>query len=158
MRLKAVARLVLLLFLAASLTMPAAKTWRREKGFRTVFPENSSDPFSTSSGVAVYYAHGAFRCRACDNLAEFAREAVSGFPRELAERRLAWRVVDYEAPGNQWFADRYKLPGPSVVLVRYRGGKPVRWEVLQAAWELLHDRPAAVAYLRREIRGWLEAN
>jgi cytochrome c biogenesis protein CcdA len=158
MRLKTILRLSLLLFLVACLTTLVVKALRSGKPTRTAADAAFGDEPAGGDRLIVYYAHGKFRCRACSSLEEYAREAVlSGFPRDLAQRRLEWRVVDYEQPGNEHFADRYKLPGPSIVLVRYHNGQPAQWKVLQAAWELLRDKPAAVAYVRREIRGWLEA-
>ena len=154
MRPKPVLRLILLVFLAACLVTLVV----RGKGVKTLFREKISDPVSSGDRLIVYYAHGKVRCWSCSRLEEYAHEAVAGFPRELAQGRLAWRVVDYEEPGNEPFAEHYKLPGPSIVLVRCHNGQPAQWEVLQAAWELLHDKPAAVAYIRRKIHGWLEAN
>jgi hypothetical protein len=156
MRLKAVLRLILLLFLAASLVALVVKVLRSDRPAGVAGDAGAAQGLPGGDRLIVYYAHGKFRCRACNSLEEYAQVAVAGFPRELAQGRLEWRVVDYEEPGNEWFADRYKLPGPSVVLVCYRHGKPAQGEVLQAAWELLRDKAAAVEYVRREIRGRLE--
>jgi hypothetical protein len=153
MRLKPALRLIVLLLLAACLVTSVVRTLRVGKPAGTAADASDGQRPADGDRLIVYYAHGKFRCRACDSLQEYAHEAVvSGFPRELAQRRLEWRVVDYEEPGNEQFADRYKLPGPSVVLVRYHNGQPAKWEVLQAAWELLRDKPAAMEYVRREIR------
>ncbi len=157
MRLKTLLRLSILLFLVACLTTLAVKGLRLGKPAGTAADAAFGEKPPDGDRLIVYYAHGKFRCRNCSSLEEYAHEAVLlGFPRELAQRRLEWRVLDYEEPGNERFADRYKLPGPSIVLVRYHHGQPAEWEVLQAAWELLRDKPAAVGYIRREIRGWLE--
>jgi hypothetical protein len=151
-------RLTILLFLAACLGTLLFKSLRPAKPTAAVADAAFGQKPPQRDRLIVYYAHGSARCWSCSRLEEYAHEAVfSGFPRELAEGRLEWRVVDYEKPGNERFADRYKLPGPSIVLVRYRNGQPAQWEVLQAVWESLHDRPAAVAYVCREVRRWLEA-
>jgi hypothetical protein len=158
MRLKTVLRLSILLFLAACTMMLVVKALRVGRPRGTAADAAHGERPPDGDRLIVYYLHGKFRCRACSNVEEYAHEAVvSGFPRELAQRRLEWRVVDYEEPGNEHFADRFKLPGPSIVLVRYRNGQPAEGEVLQAVWELLRDKPAAVEYVRREIRGRLEA-
>ena len=158
MNLKTPLRLGILLFLVACLTTLVVKALRSDKPRAAAADAADGERPPDGDRLIVYYAHGKFRCRTCGNLKEYAHEAVvSGFPTELAQRRLEWRVVDYEEPGNEHFADRYKLPGPSIVLVRYHNGQPAEWEVLQAAWELLRDRPAVVNYVRREIRGWLKA-
>jgi cytochrome c biogenesis protein CcdA len=158
MRLKTTLRLTILLFLVACLITLVAKALRVGKPAATAANPAHGERLPDGDRLIVYYAHGKFRCWTCSRLEECAHEAVfSGFPRELAQRRLEWRVVDYEEPGNAYFADRYKLPGPSIVLVRCHNGQPAEWEVLQAAWELLCDKPAAVEYVRREVRGWLEA-
>jgi hypothetical protein len=157
MRLKSVLRLIVLLFLAACLVAMFVKALRSGRPAGAAADAGAGQGLPDGDRLIVYYAHGKFRCRACNSLEECAHEAVAGFPRELAQGRLEWRVVDYEEPGNERFADRYKLPGPSVVLVRYRHGQPAQGEVLQAAWELLRDKAATIEYVRREIRGRLEA-
>ncbi len=158
MRPKPVLRLILLLFLVVCLTTLAVKALRSGKPGAAAADAALGETPPDGDRLIVYYAHGSVRCWSCSTLEEYAHEAVvSGFPRELAQRRLEWKVVDYEEPGNEHFADRFKLPGPSVVLVRYHNGQPAKWEVLQAAWELLRDKPAAVEYIRRQIRGYLEA-
>jgi hypothetical protein len=153
MRLKTILRLSILLFLVVCVMMLVVKALRVGKPAEKAAGDSQGDMPPDGDRLVVYYAHGKVRCWSCSRLEEYAHHAVvSGFPRELAQRRLEWRTVDYEEPGNEQFADRYKLPGPSVVLVRYHSGQPARWEVLQDAWQLLHDKPAAVEYIRREIR------
>ena len=154
----ALLRLTILLFLATCLTTLAFKSLRPGKPTAAVGDAAFGQKPPGGDRLIVYYAHGSVRCWSCSRLEEYAHDAVvAGFPRELAQGRLEWRVVDYEKAGNERFAERYKLPGPSIVLVHYRNGQPGQWEVLQAVWESLHDKPAAVAYVRREVRGWLEA-
>jgi hypothetical protein len=106
-----------------------------------------------SDGVIAYYFHGNTRCPTCQTIESYAHDAVkTGFADELASGDLQWEVVNYEAAGNEHFAELYQVVAPTVVLVRMEGGKPTRWANLMRVWELVGDQDAFTEYIQTETR------
>ncbi len=137
---KRAASLVLWLFVAASVAVPAVRHFR---------PGPPGDPLDAARAGAdeplpgeaeaaaafppdcliVYCFRGKVRCQACNAVEAAARQAVRrGFLEPLKQGRLQWRVVDYQQPGNEHFAAEYQLVASSVVLVQLRDGVPERLE------------------------------
>ena len=121
-------------------------------------PADGSAAVAPRDGVVAWYFHTRFRCSTCRHIESLSREAIEhGFPDELHSGRLAFRVVDVEAPGNEHFARDFRLVTRSLVLVEYRDGKVVRWKNLPKIWQLVRDREAFIRYVRGEVRGFLDA-
>ncbi len=73
----------------------------------------------SATQVIAYYFHGKVRGKTCLKIEQEARAAVTGrFAAEMASERLVFRVVNYDLPENAHFSKDYKLPCPSLVLVR----------------------------------------
>ncbi len=49
----------------------------------------------------------------------------------------------------------YKLPCPSLVLVRQRNGKDEKWKLLGDTWQLVHAPPKLNSYVKTEVRNFL---
>ena len=147
MRLKTVATAALLLLVSASIVAPVVRRW-------TVADRRADDATASRPDRLVLYCfHGKIRCRTCDRIEAFAREAAEqGFAGQLAEGSIEWRAVDYQRPGNEHFIDEYQLVASSVVLVRIRGGVPRQWKNLVDIWQYVEDRNAAVRYVQDEVR------
>jgi len=112
---------------------------------------------STNAEVVAYYFHGTIRCETCLKIEKQAREAIQRrFPSEMAARRLAFKSVNYEEPENAHYLKDYKLPCPSLVLVRPRGGGEQDWKVLGQTWEMVHIPPRLDLYIEEETREFLE--
>ena len=149
MSVKQACTIMLLLFVAASIVTLAVKSLRQEGPAAPV--EEQADR------LIVYYFHGAFRCPKCRSIETYAHEAIAGpFKAEVAIGRIKWEVVDYERPGNKHFAKDFALVAPTVVLVEMRGGTQKRWKNLTEVWELVDDKPAFVAFIRKEVQVFLD--
>jgi hypothetical protein len=119
---------------------------------------DATQAFGSGTKVVVCYFYGKDRCPVCDSIESYAREAVeTGFPEKLQNGRLEWRSVNYEQPGNEHFAEHYKLVAPGVVLVAVRDGKPADWKSLPAVWMHVGDKPATIACVRKGVREFLDS-
>lgn len=106
--------------------------------------------------VIAYYFHGSQRCKTCLAIEAQAAEALqTGFADELSDGTLAWKVVNIEEPENEHFVDDYQITTRTVVLVDMQDGKQVRWSTLDRVWELVGDKPAFMAYVQEETKGYL---
>ena len=70
--------------------------------------------------------------------------------------RLVFKPVNYEQPENAHFLEDYQLGGPSLVLVRQKGGKDVERQVLGQTWDFAHIPPKLDLYIEEETRKFLE--
>ena len=109
----------------------------------------------TDQVVATYF-HGRARCVTCQRLEAYAEDALTtGFQRELADGRLAWRVVDVSQPEDRHFVHDYQLQSQSVVLVEIKDGRQQRWRNLDQIWQKVSDKEAYIAYVHDEVRRFL---
>lgn len=106
--------------------------------------------------VTAYYFHTTYRCTSCRKIEAYSLEAIEkGFPQELKDGRLVWRVVNVEEQGNEHFVKDYQLYTKSLVLVEENDSTQVRWENLAKVWELLGDKDGFVRYVQDNTRAYL---
>jgi len=104
--------------------------------------------------VIAYYFHTTYRCASCRNIEKYTWEALdSGFPVDLADGHLVWRVVNIEEQGNEHFVKDYQLFTKSVVLVDERTGD---WKNLPKVWQLLGDPNEFIRYIQTETKDFLK--
>jgi len=153
---------VLLLFVVASLVAVVVRGGR---------PDDEPPPLA--DGLVVYYFHSNARCTKCRNIEAYAHEAVEGVLRQrdtssegdspisVAQKSgqsptdIQWRVVDYQQPGNEHFADEYQVVAPTVVLVQMRGGVATKHKNLMQVWDMVEDKQALIELVQSEIRSML---
>lgn len=106
--------------------------------------------------IIAYHFHGTVRCETCLVIEAQARAVIEQqFKAELAANRLAFTPVNYELPENAHFLADYKLPCPSLVLVRRENGNEEKWKVLGETWDLVHDPVKLNSYVETEVRTFL---
>jgi hypothetical protein len=117
----------------------------------------SEDRVDGTPITVAYYFHRDFRCQTCLALEALCHEAVeSGFPDELEDGSLEWRVVNVDEPENEHFVDRFQLYAQSLVVERYRNGEAGDWKNLEKIWDLMGNREEFTRYVQSEIRTFLE--
>jgi hypothetical protein len=106
--------------------------------------------------VVAYYFHRTIRCETCLRIEKQAHEVITNrFGAEVAMERLVFKPVNYEKPENAHFLEDYQLGGPSLVLVRQKGGKDVERKVLGQTWDFAHIPPKLDLYIEEETRKFL---
>ena len=108
--------------------------------------------------LVVYYMDMGKDCTTCLNLESYTRETLDTyFAQDLASGRIQWRTADLDDSANEHFVDEFGLYTKSVVLVRFEGGTQTRFDSLSRIWELVYDKDAYIAYIRDEVKGFLDA-
>ena len=69
----------------------------------------------------------------------------------MAEKRLVFKPVNYDKPENAHFLKDYKLPCPSLVVVRQKGGKDEKWKLLDKTWEHVENPFKFNEYVEGEV-------
>lgn len=104
-------------------------------------------------GTVVYYLHGNIRCPTCLSIEADAEEAVkAGFADQMQAGTIRWQVINYESPGNEHFAADYEVVAPTLVLVKYEGGRQIEWKGLPEVWEHVGDKAAFVNFVQGSLR------
>ena len=165
MNLKNAIAAVLLLFVAYSLTLLAAK--RLVGHSRPDAPPkqaSATDDLQLQNGLAadrviVYYFHGRERCENCCNLEAYARQAVeTALAAKLAAGNIEWRVVDFSRAEDAHYDQDFKLGGIScVALAEMRNGVEVRKKVLDDGLMLAvtGTKEQVIDYVQREVREFI---
>jgi hypothetical protein len=117
-------------------------------------PNTDSGPSVTAPRkLTVYYFHGNYRCRSCTMIENLTKQAVnSGFAKELKNGRMDLQVINIEEPGNEHFAQDYKLYTKSVILSDKVNGKEQSWKNLDKVWTLLGDPDKFIDYIQTEVQ------
>ncbi|HKW31040.1 MAG TPA: nitrophenyl compound nitroreductase subunit ArsF family protein [Verrucomicrobiae bacterium] len=106
--------------------------------------------------IVAYYFHGTIRCETCLKIEKQAREVIERqFKLELETQQLVFKPVNYDLPENAHFLLDYKLPCPSLVLVRQKDGKDEKWTLLNETWQLVEDPVKFDKYIETEVRNFL---
>ncbi len=112
----------------------------------------------TNTQVIAYYFHGTVRCETCLKIEKQARELISTrFAADVATERLVFKPVNYDKPENAHFSKDYKLPCPSLVLVRQKAGKDQEWKLLGQTWTFVQVPPRLDQYIEEETSKFLAA-
>jgi hypothetical protein len=105
-----------------------------------------------SQQVIAYYFHGAVRCETCLKIEQQAKEAIERqFKPELDAQRLVFMPLNYDLPEDAHFLLDYKLPCPSLVLVRQKDGKDEKWTLLGDTWQLVENPSKFNGYIVTEV-------
>jgi hypothetical protein len=102
--------------------------------------------------VDVYYFHRTARCDKCLKFEAYTAETLlSDFPKELADGRVVWTVVNLDEQEDAHFQREYQLLESSLVLSVVRGGQEKYWKNLERIWDLVDDKQAFASYVAAEI-------
>jgi hypothetical protein len=109
-----------------------------------------------SQQVIAYYFHGTVRCETCLKIEQQAKAVIERqFKPELDAQRLVFKPLNYDLPENAHFLLDYKLPCPSLVLVRQKDGKDEKWTLLGNTWQLVGDPVKFNNYIETEVNKFL---
>lgn len=174
MQVKAYTKIALVLAVLAgaamltSMRQTASLSGSKDSGaccpFMTALDSSTAAPASsylsatnaTGPEVIAYYFHGTVRCETCLLIERLAQTVIEEeFSAELAMNRLMFASVNYDLPENAHFLTDYKLPCPSLVLVKRRDDKDETWKLLSNTWQLIHEPAKFNAYVQAEVRTFL---
>lgn len=129
---------------------PAKKAVKADSAKTT---ETAVAPKSEQKKLVVYYFHTTFRCRSCNMIEQFTKQAVeSGFADELKNGLIEFKVINVEEKGNEHFAEEYKLYTKSVIVSDVRNGKEASWKNLDKVWQFLGDQNKFKEYIQTEVK------
>ena len=93
----------------------------------------------------VYYFHGNMRCRTCNKIEAYTKEAINtGFAKELADGSLEIQIVNTDDSENEHFIKDFKLTNRSVVLARSKGAELEKWKNLDRMFLVMAASPTGI--------------
>ena len=117
---------------------------------------NGTTTNAPSQQVIACYFHGTVRCETCLKIEQQAKAVIERrFQTELDAQRLVFKPVNYDLPENAHFQQDYKLPCPSLVLVRQKDGKDEKWTLVGDTWQLIGDPVKFNGYIETEVNKFL---
>lgn len=169
---KSVVTVILLLFVAASVTyLVVGETRSRavplDSAVTTVDqpqPMEGESPRATAKPVSegqiaelqAYYFHVTSRCATCLKIEQYAREAIAeSFPSELKNGSVRWQAVNYDEAANEHFVKEYGLVSSSLVIVSNPVDSPGSWRKLDRTWDLVGDEKEFKNYVTGEAKALL---
>jgi hypothetical protein len=119
---------------------------------------NGTTTNAPSQLVIAYYFHGTVRCETCLKIEQQAKAVIERqFKPELDAQRLVFLPLNYDQPENAHFQQDYKLPCPSLVLVRQKDGKDEKWTLLGDTWQLVGEPVKFNNYIETEMNKFLSS-
>lgn len=173
---KKVVRVVLLLFVAASIAYlivdrRSSETTGNGAGggsrnnARTVtnveVPTSSEGAINARTGpvLVAYYFHGTSRCPTCLKMEKYAREAIEEtYDSDVRSGRVQWQAVNYDESANEHFVKDYALVASSLVIVSDKAVASSVWRRLDRIWDLIGDEQAFKNYVIDEVKNMLRGD
>ena len=114
-------------------------------------------PDARSATIYVTYFRATARCTSCLKIEDLTDGTMTTrFAGPIADKRVVWRTLNIDEPGNNHFVKDYGLYTKAVVVSEVRDGREVRWKNLDQIWQLLGDPAAFQGYVEREVQAFLE--
>ena len=149
---KSVIRIVLLAVIAIAVGGWAMKEFGSDR-------EGKSGPAAATrpDGVTVINFHGEKRCRTCIGIGNLARKTLDEeFAADEKAGRIHWEHINFDEPANAHFVEDYQLVSSTVLVTRWKDGKEVKWNRLDAVWDHVGDEPTFRAYVAQGVRELLK--
>ena len=145
-------KIILILFVISSVGYLVAKEFTGDKKNETNTTLNAQ-PEKHSNGVIVYYFHGNRRCRTCNAIEEYSREAATPY---INDKQVTWETVNIDAPNNKQYIRDFNLTNSGPVIVEYKDNKVIRWFAFDKVWQLVRDKNAFNKYIDGEMANFIK--
>jgi hypothetical protein len=169
---KSVVTIILLLFVAASVTYlvvgeARSKTVPTDPAVKAAIPPTpvaGESPRATAKPadekqapvLVAYYFHGTMRCPTCLKMEQYAKEAIEEkYPSELENGRFRWEAVNYDEPANEHFRKEFELVASTLVVVSNGPSDKRTWRKLERTWDIVGDEAAFKRYVVDEVTALL---
>jgi hypothetical protein len=108
--------------------------------------------------VRVIYFHRVPGCATCQLMSKYIFETLlTAFPKELKEKKIILRYYNFEDPKNEKIVKTFKVGSPSLFIIQGVDGKDVKAKNANQIWPLSTDKKKFLAYVEKEVRGYLPA-
>jgi hypothetical protein len=126
--------------------------------------KNTTDSNATSSiandendtAVIAYYFHRTVRCDGCLEIEANAKRVIEkSFANQIAAGKLIWVPFNLDDPGGEEFGKEFDVSMSTLVLAKEKNGNNTEYKKLEKVWQLVHDSNAFDAYVKDEVKQFL---
>lgn len=150
---KSVLRWALLLVVFGSV---AAYAWQKANQTKPTLAPAANAQDTAAATVVVTYFTTDVRCDSCRTIETLSREAIEqGFPDEVKNGQVVFRVLNTDRDENQHFVDAYEIANKTVIISHQQQGKEAEWENRQDVWLLFEEPNEFFEYVREPVRRYL---
>jgi hypothetical protein len=137
---KNIVRIGLLLFLVSAVGFWGIKTWVGKNREKTKISKINT----------VYYFHGNVRCRTCNLLENYTKQAINEyFAKDIKSGNLKVISINIDKSENEHFVKNFNLLSKTVVLSENIDGK-LRYKKLDKIWKVVRDKNRFFNYIKTE--------
>jgi hypothetical protein len=153
MNTKSALRWVLLVIVFGSLGAYALqRSLAKDPGPTAAVPSEST----AAATVVVTYFTTDVRCDSCRTIEKLSRQAIEeGFPAEVANGTVVFRVLNTDLAENKHFVDDYEIANKTVIVSQQKNGKQVEWTNRQDVWLLFEEPSEFFTYVREPVQRYL---
>lgn len=108
--------------------------------------------------VVVMYFHRTQRCPTCRRMGSYSEEAVvKGFPKEIKDRTVEFRYIDFQDEKNAALTKGYKVDGPTLIVAQVIGNQVKEFKNLTEIWAKNRDKDVFLKYVRDNVTAYQKA-
>lgn len=115
----------------------------KEVGMRRAMPAPRA-----ADGLHVWYFHSSKRCKTCNTIEAFAKEAIDT---RFADGQVQWHTANMDDARYADPVKRYGLIRSSLVIVVVEDGAETEFQVLDRTWDLVDKKDWFLDYVEGEI-------
>jgi hypothetical protein len=106
--------------------------------------------------VIAYYFHRTIRCAGCLEIETNAKRVIeNSFANQIADKKLIWAPFNLDEPGGEEFGKEFDVSTSTLVLSKTKNGNHTEYKKLEKVWQLAHDPNAFDAYVKDEVKQFL---
>lgn len=111
---------------------------------------------TAAASVVVTYFTTDVRCDSCRTIEKLSRQAIEeGFPAEVANGTVVFRVLNTDRAENKHFVDAYEIANKTVIVSHQENGKEAAWTNRQDVWLLFEEPGEFFTYVREPVQKYL---
>ena len=106
--------------------------------------------------VIAYYFHRTIRCAGCLEIETNAKRVIEdSFAARIADKKLIWAPFNLDEPGGEEFGKEFDVSASTLVLSKTKNSNHTEYKKLEKVWQLVHDPNAFDAYVKEEVKQFL---
>ena len=143
-----------MLFLAMCLVAAVIGSGCKKQSDSKAISSNVSD--SNDIAVIAYYFHRTIRCVGCLEIEANAKRVIeNSFANQIADKKLIWVPFNLDDQGGEEFGKEFDVSASTLVLSKEKNGNRTEYKKLEKVWQLVHDTNAFDAYVKEEVKQFL---
>ena len=107
--------------------------------------------------VQVYYFHGDRRCKTCNTIEKYTKDAVNNnFDKKIKSGIVKLDIVNFDKDDNEHYINKFSLYNQALIVAIYENGEIKRWKNLEKIWEYVSNPDKYENYVESEINKYLQ--